>query len=106
MIKVNSTSELLSFTIRHLLNQVHNQPEYLKLKGQHEQKKAQNNQHQQQLHDQYSSQPTTTAAPHQQHQVPNISCRNNFIGQKMTSWKLSSLLSTQTNQPNYTGKSV
>ena len=31
LIKEESTSELLRFTIRHLLNQVHNQPEYLVL---------------------------------------------------------------------------
>jgi hypothetical protein len=30
LIKEESTSELLRFTIRHILNQVHNQPEYLK----------------------------------------------------------------------------
>ena len=29
LIKEESTSELLRFTIRHLLNQVHNQPEFL-----------------------------------------------------------------------------
>jgi hypothetical protein len=32
LIKEESTSELLRFTIRHILNQVHNQPEYLILK--------------------------------------------------------------------------
>jgi hypothetical protein len=32
LIKEESTSELLRFTIRHLLNQVRNQPEYLVLK--------------------------------------------------------------------------
>ena len=31
LIKEESTSELLRFTIRHILNQVHNQPEYLVL---------------------------------------------------------------------------
>jgi hypothetical protein len=36
-------------------------------------------------------------------EYPNISRRNNLIGQKMTRWKLSSLLSTQTNQLYYTG---
>jgi hypothetical protein len=30
LIKEESPSELLRFTIRHILNQVHNQPEYLK----------------------------------------------------------------------------
>ena len=34
LIKEESTSELLRFTIRHILNQVHNQPEYLILKQQ------------------------------------------------------------------------
>jgi hypothetical protein len=32
LIKEESTSELLRFTIRHILNQVHNKPEYLVLK--------------------------------------------------------------------------
>ena len=32
LIKEESTSELLRFTIHHMLNQVHNQPEYLVLK--------------------------------------------------------------------------
>jgi hypothetical protein len=32
LIKEESTSELLRFTIKHILNQVHNQPEYLVLK--------------------------------------------------------------------------
>jgi hypothetical protein len=48
LIKEESTSELLRFTIRHILSQAHNQPEYLVLKQ--EQQKAQDNQHQQQLH--------------------------------------------------------
>jgi hypothetical protein len=34
LIKEQSTSELLRFTIRHILNQVHNQSEYLLLKQQ------------------------------------------------------------------------
>jgi hypothetical protein len=33
LIKEESTSELLRFTIRHILNLVHNQPEYLILKN-------------------------------------------------------------------------
>jgi hypothetical protein len=102
LIKEESTSELLRFTIRHILNQVHNQPEYLVLKQeQQQQRQVQNNQQQQQLHSQVilPSPPST----HHQHQVPNISPRNNFIGQKMTPWKLSSLLSTQVKQPYYTG---
>ncbi len=45
LIKEESTSELLRFTIRHILKQVHNQPEYLILKEQQEQQKqVQNNQ--------------------------------------------------------------
>ena len=45
LIKEESTSELLRFTIRHILNQVHNQPEYLVLKQeQQEKQEAQNNQ--------------------------------------------------------------
>jgi hypothetical protein len=58
LIKEESTSELLRFTIKHILNQVHNQPEYLILKQEQQQQK----------------------------QVPNISRRNNSVGQKMTSW--------------------
>jgi hypothetical protein len=53
LIKEESTSELLRFTIRHILNQAHNQPEYLMLKQlQEQQKQVQNNQHQQQFHGQ------------------------------------------------------
>jgi transcription initiation factor TFIID subunit TAF12 len=104
LIKEESTSELLRFTIRHILNQVHNQPEYLVLKQEQQQKQIQNNQ-QQQLHSQVILPSTTTTASHHHH-VPNISRRNNLVGQKMTPWKLSSLLSTQTNQPNYSGNSV
>jgi hypothetical protein len=53
LIKEESTSELLRFTIRHILNQAHNQPEYLMLKQlQEQQKQVQNNQHQQQFHEQ------------------------------------------------------
>ena len=99
LIKEESTSELLRFTIRHILNQVHKQPEYLILKQeeQQQQKQVQNNQQQQQLHSQVVlPSPTITTASHR-HQVPNISGRNDFVGQKMTQWKLSSLLSTQTN---------
>ena len=60
LIKEESTSELLRFTIRHILNQVHNQPEYLVLKQQEQQQKAQNNQQQQQLHSQVIL-PSTTS---------------------------------------------
>jgi hypothetical protein len=96
LIKEQSTSELLRFTIHHILKQVHNQPEYLILKQQQQQQnKAQNNQ-QQQIHHQYGLLPTITTATHQD-QVPNIPRRNNSVAQKMTPWKLSSLLSTQRN---------
>jgi hypothetical protein len=104
LIKEESTSELLRFTIRYILNQVHKQPEYLVLEQeQHHQKQIQNNL-QQQLHNQVIL-PSTTATSHP-HQVPNISHRINLVGQKMTSWKLSSLLSTQTNQLNNSDNSV
>jgi hypothetical protein len=44
LIKEESTSELLRFTIRHILKQVHNQPEYHILKEQQQQ--VQHNQQQ------------------------------------------------------------
>jgi transcription initiation factor TFIID subunit TAF12 len=92
LIKEESTSELLRFTIRHILNQVHTQPEYLVLKQQQqEQKQIQNNQQQSQLHSQVIL-PSITATASHQHQVPNISRSNHLVGQKMKSWKLSSLL--------------
>ena len=95
LIKEESTSELLRFTIRHILSQAHNQPEYLIFKQeQQQQKQLQNNQKQQQLHSQVilpSS--TATAASHQSQFSSNIYRRNNIVGQKMTPWKpLSSLL--------------
>jgi hypothetical protein len=102
LIKEQSTSELLRFTIRHILKQAHNQSEYLILKQQ--QQKAQNNQ-QQQFHNQHSLQTSTTTGTHQQHQVPNTSQRKNLVSQKNiipSPSLLSSLLSsTQTNQLNY-----
>jgi hypothetical protein len=102
LIKEESTSELLRFTIRHILNQVGNDQIYHYLE---QQKKAQNNQQQQQqLHSQVilpSATTTITTSPPHQRQVPNnISRRNNLVGQKMTPWKLSSLLSTQMNHHN------
>jgi hypothetical protein len=105
LIKEESTSELLRFTIRHLLKQVHNQHEYLVLKQeQQHQKQIQNNQQQQQLHSQVIL-PSPTAS--YQRQVPsNIFRRDNLVSQKMTQWKLSSLLSTQTNQSHHSGNSV
>ena len=103
LIKEESTSELLRFTIRYILSLVNKQPEYLVLKQEQLQQKAQNRQQQQQLHSQIIQPSTTTSY---QHQVPNISRRNNLVGQKMTPWKLSSLLSTQTNQSYYSDNSV
>ena len=45
--------------------------------------------------------PYTTVAASHQHQPPNIISRgNSLVNQKMTPWKLSSLLSTQTNHHN------
>jgi hypothetical protein len=102
LIKEESTSGLLRFTIRHILEQVHNQPKYLVL-VQEQQEKAQNNQLQ--IHNQYGLHPTTITDSHQ-HQVPNISCTNNLVGQKMTLWKLSSLLSSHTNQPYVSGNGM
>ena len=93
LIKEESTSELLRFTIRHILNQVHNQPEYLVLKQeqqQQQQQKAQNN-HQQQIHNQFSLYSNTASS---QQQVPKLSQTKDILAAKM---KLSSM---QTNRPN------
>jgi hypothetical protein len=93
LIKEESPSELLRFTIRHILEQVHSQPEYLVLKQQEQQQIAQNNQQRLKLHSQIIlSSTTSTSTASNQHQVPNTSLRNNLIGQKMSPWKLSSLL--------------
>jgi hypothetical protein len=109
LIKEESTSELLRFTIRHILNQLHNNLIYPILEGEQEQQKKvlnnqqQQQQQQQQLHSQVilpSSPSTTTAAASHQTQVPNISRTNNLVGEKMTLWKSSSLLSTQMNHHN------
>ena len=83
LIKEESRSELLRFTIRHILNQVRYQPEYHILI---QQQKALNQQQ--------------VTIPVAQDQVPNISRTNNLVSQKMTPWKLSSLLSTQMNHHN------
>jgi hypothetical protein len=76
LIKEEGTSELLRFTIRHILNQVRYQPEYHILVQRQEQKKARNNQQQQeqqqqqQLHSQVILPSTTiTAAAFHQHQL-------------------------------------
>jgi hypothetical protein len=103
LIKEESTSELLRFTIRHILNQVNNKSEYLILR---QQKQVQNYQQQQQLHSQVILPSHTTTASSHQRQVPNIFRRSNLVGQKMKSWKLSSLLSTQTNNLNNSDSSV
>jgi uncharacterized protein (DUF2344 family) len=95
LIKEESTSELLRFTIRHILNQVHNQPEYLIVKQEQQEKQIQINQQQQRFHSRVIL-PSPTTAYHQ-NQVPNISRRSNFVGQKMTSWKLS-LIRTNANK--------
>jgi hypothetical protein len=47
LIKEESPSELLRFTIRHILEQVHNQLEYLIPKQEQEQQQVQKNQQQQ-----------------------------------------------------------
>jgi hypothetical protein len=49
LVKEESTSELLRFTIRHILKQVHKQREYLVLKQEQHQKQIQNNHQQQHL---------------------------------------------------------
>ena len=95
LIKEQSTSELLRFTIRHILNQLHNNLIYpiLEEEQEQEQKKAQNNQ--QQLVNPVIL-PSTTVAAYHQDQSPNIiSCRNSLVNQKMTPWKSSSLLSME-----------
>src|SRR3954466_7167277 len=43
LIKAESPSELLRFTIRHILNQVHKQPEYLVLKQEQQGKETASN---------------------------------------------------------------
>jgi len=104
LIKEQSTSELLRFTVRQILNQLGNDQIYRYLEHeQQQQKKALNNQHQQQqIHSQVILPSTTnTATTSHQSQVPNnISRTNNLGSQKMTPWKLSSLLSTQANHHN------
>jgi hypothetical protein len=49
LIKEESTLELLRFTIRHILKQAHNQPEYLILKEQQQQEVINQRRRQQQL---------------------------------------------------------
>ena len=96
LIKEESTSELLRFTIRQILNQLHNNLIYPILEEQEQkQKKAQNNQ--QQPVNSVILPSTTVAASHQHEPPNNISRTNNLVSQKMTPWKLSSLLSMQMN---------
>jgi hypothetical protein len=101
LIKEESPSELLRFTIRHILNLVNKQPEYLVLKQEQQQQKQIQNNQSQQLHSQVILPSPTTNPSHQRQVSSNISHRNNLVGQKMTPWKLSSLLSTRTIQPYY-----
>jgi len=90
LIKEESPSELLRFTIRHILNQAHSQPEYLILKQQEQQQIAQNNQQRPKIHSQIILPSTTsTSTASNQHQVPNISRRNNYVSQNITRWKSS-----------------
>jgi hypothetical protein len=93
LIKEERASELLRFTIRHILNQLHNNLIYpiLEEQEQEQQNKAQNNQHQL-VNTVILPSTTTIAASHQHQPSNNISRRNNLVGQKMTPWKLSSLL--------------
>jgi len=104
LIKEESTSELLRFTIIHILTQLRNDQIYHYLEQeQQEQKKSENNlqQPQQQLHSQVILPSPTTTTASQQHQVSsNISGRNNLDGQKMTPWKSSLLLWMQRNHYN------
>jgi hypothetical protein len=101
LIKEQSTSELLRFTIRQILNQLHNNLIYpiLEEQEQEQQKKAQNNK--QQLVNPVILPSTTVAVSHQHQPSNNLSRRNNLVGRKMTPWKLlSSSLSTQANHHN------
>jgi hypothetical protein len=105
LIKEQSTSELLRFTIHHILNQLHNNLIYPILEEeQQEQRRLKTiiSKQQQQIHSQVILPSTTnTATTSHQSQVPNnISRTNNLGSQKMTPWKLSSLLSTQANHHN------
>src|SRR5215213_387455 len=86
LIKEESRSELLRFTIRHILNQLHNNLRYPILEEEQEQqKKAQNNK-QQLVNPVILSSSITVAASHQHQPSNNISRRNNLVGQKMTPW--------------------
>jgi hypothetical protein len=83
LIKEESTSELLRFTIKHILNQVHKQPEYLILK-----------QEQQQLVNPVNLQPSFTASHH--HQTPKLYQTSNLKTLKTTPSSIS-LVPTKSN---------
>ena len=83
MIKEESISELLRFTIRQILNQAGNDQIYHYLERQ------------QQIHSEVILPSTTPTPVSHQHQVLSISRTNNLVGQKMTPWKLLSLLSME-----------
>jgi hypothetical protein len=106
LIKEESPSELLRFTIRHILNLVNKQPEYLVLKQEQQQQKQIQNNQSQQLHSQVILPSPTTAASHQCQVSSNISGRSSLVGKKMTPWKLSSLLSTQINNIHHGGDNI
>jgi protein involved in sex pheromone biosynthesis len=89
LIKEKSTSELLRFTICHILNQVHNQRNIWFFKN----CRAQYNQ-QQELHSQVILPSTTTTASQQQ--GSNLSHEKNMPPGKII------LLPAQTNSTNYT----
>ena len=84
LIKEQSPSELLRFTIRRLLFQLRNNRIYHLLEEQQQQQqKAQNNLQQQQLLHSQVIIPSPITTDSHQHQVPNISRRNNLVGQKI-----------------------
>jgi hypothetical protein len=82
---------LLRFTIRHILNQVHKQPEYLILKQHQQQEQVQNNQQ----HG-FRNQVTLQSTAASQQELSKLSQTKDIEAPKM---KLSSM---QTNRPNYT----
>jgi hypothetical protein len=96
LIKEECTWELLRFTIRHILNQLHNDQiyPYLEQEQQEQQKKAQNNQ-QQQLVNPVNLRPTTIGHPHH---APKLYQTSNLQTPKITSSAIS-LLPTKTNVP-------
>jgi hypothetical protein len=81
---------LLRFTIRHILNQVHKQPEYLILKQQ-QQEQVQNNQQQG-----FRNQVTLQSTAASQQQVSKLSQIKDIPAAKIK------VASMQTNKPTYT----